>query len=127
MFAEIKETDRPLEDVAADLEHAFTEEKFGVLWQLDIHDKLEEKGVPVDEEYRVLEVCNPQEAKSLLEQDPKTVLFLPCKVVLYTENGSTKVGLAKPTHLFAPLDNEGIQQQAEDLEERLKKCVQQAV
>ncbi|WP_425590048.1 DUF302 domain-containing protein [Fictibacillus sp. S7] len=51
----------------ASLEKNLKEEKFDVLWQLDLPAKLQEKGVKdYNKPYRVLEVCNPQEdARSL--------------------------------------------------------------
>lgn len=50
---------------------------FGVLWELDVPAKLAEKGVQYNGEFRILEVCNPHDAKRALETDPAVGYFLP--------------------------------------------------
>ena len=52
--------------VITDVKQALSEIKFGVLWEMDIPSKLKEKGVDYEGQYRVLEVCKPQEAKKAL-------------------------------------------------------------
>ncbi|RID82800.1 DUF302 domain-containing protein [Mesobacillus zeae] len=39
--------------------------------------------------------------------------FLPCKIVVYEDNGKTKIGMPKPTVLMAMLD----------IEKRLIGCI----
>ena len=65
MFHYTVETDLPLTQAAKSLEAALAEEKFGVLWHLDVRKKLREKRVDFDREFRILEVCNPFEAPKL--------------------------------------------------------------
>jgi len=92
--------------VIEDIKQALSEIKFGVLWEMDIPSKLKEKGVNYEGQYRVLEVCNPQEAKKALETNIKVGYFLPCKIVIYVEDGSTKVGMVRPTALVQMIGSE---------------------
>lgn len=57
------ETPKSIEEAISSLEANLKEEKSCVLWNFDIKEKLQEKGLDFDQEFKVLEVCNPHEAK----------------------------------------------------------------
>lgn len=119
MFHYTVETAKSPEQTIADLQENLKDEKFGVLWQLDMKEKLNEKGVDFDQTYHILEVCNPVEAKRVLSENSLVGYFLPCKIVVYDEGGTTKIGLPKPTALIGLIDNEALMGIAEDIEKRL--------
>lgn len=110
-------------EVLQKLEKSLKTEQFGVLWQFDIKEKLQEKGVEFNKKFVVLEVCNPEEAKRVLEEEIIAGYFLPCKIVVYEENGQTKIGLPKPTALISMVENEHLKKFAADIEKRLIKCI----
>lgn len=112
-----------MEKAITQLEESLKSEKFGVLWQFDIRDKLQEKGVEFDKPFTVLEVCNPHEAKRVLEEESLAGYFLPCKIVVYEESGQTKIGMPRPTALIAMLENQKLKKVAEDIEKRLICCI----
>ena len=100
-------TNKTIEEAVASLEANLKEHKFGVLWQLDLPAKLQEKGVDsYTTPYRILEVCNPFEAARVLNQNELVCYFLPCKITVYESEGSTKIGLPKPTAMIGLLDDE---------------------
>jgi len=80
---------------------------------------LKEKGVDFDQTYHILEVCNPVEAKRVLSENSLVGYFLPCKIAVYDEEGTTKIGLPRPTALIGFIDNEALMGIAEDIERRL--------
>ncbi|WP_175990266.1 DUF302 domain-containing protein [Bacillus sp. Marseille-Q1617] len=123
MFHYTKEVSLSVKEAAEKVEAALKEESFGVLWNLDLAGKLEEKGLDFNEEVVILEVCNPHEAKKVLEQSMLVSYFLPCKVTVYTENGTTKVGMAKPSKLIELVDNDELKNIALDIEDRLIACM----
>ncbi|KIL72385.1 DUF302 domain-containing protein [Bacillus badius] len=123
MFHYTKKVSLPLEEAIVQLEEALTGETFGVLWQLDIQKKLQEKGVGFDKKFIILEVCNPQEAKKVLEEENLAGYFLPCKIVVYEENGQTKIGMPKPTTLISMLENDKLKEVAQGIENRLIGCI----
>lgn len=112
--------------VITDLTSNLQNEKFGVLWKLDLKKKLDEKGVDFERDYHILEVCNPEEAKRVLTESPLVGYFLPCKIVIYEENGNTSIGMPKPTELIDLLGNEKLMEIADDIEKRLISCVDQS-
>lgn len=119
MFHYTVETAKSPEQVIADLQENLKDEKFGVLWQLDMKEKLNEKGVDFDQTYHILEVCNPVEAKRVLSENSLVGYFLPCKIAVYDEGKTTKIGLPKPTALIGLVENEALMGIAEDIEKRL--------
>ena len=114
------ETDKSVEEAIAALEEDLKERSFGILWQLDLPAKLKEKGVDsYTEPYRVLEVCNPREAAKVLADNELAGYFLPCKIVVYRRDGTTKIGLPRPGALMRLLEDERLQETAESIEQVL--------
>lgn len=104
---------------------SWKKEGFGVLWQFSVTDKLQEKGVGFSIPMVILEVCNPQEAARVLSKNISAGYFLPCKIVVYKENGITKIGMPKPTMLVGMMDDPELNKLAEDIEQRLISYINQ--
>ncbi len=97
----IVESKKPLDQVAKDLEEAVTRHKFGVLGVHDLRATMARKGVAFARECRVFEVCNPQQAKKVLEANLEISTALPCRISVYEEGGVTKLATIKPTAMIA--------------------------
>ncbi|WP_449603392.1 DUF302 domain-containing protein [Paenibacillus sp. Marseille-Q9583] len=123
MFHYTVETTKTPEQAILALTENLKAEKFGVLWQMDMKEKLQEKGVELEKTYHILEVCNPVEAKRVLSENALVGYFLPCKLTVYEENGTTKIGLPKPTSLIGLVENDKLMSIASDIEKRLISCV----
>ncbi|WP_174733486.1 DUF302 domain-containing protein [Mesobacillus harenae] len=121
------ETNKTINEAIEILEANLKEEAFGVLWTFNIKEKLEEKGFSLDEEFYVLEVCNPKEAERVIKENKLVGYFLPCKIVVYKENGATKIGMPKPTALISMIDNLQLKEMAADIEDRLITCMDKSV
>ena len=121
------ETNKSIDETVKALEKTLKEEQFGVLWDFDLTAKLQEKGLDFDSPYRVLEVCNPKEANRVLKEDKVVGYFLPCKIVVYEDEGKTKIGLPKPTTLIDLANNDQLSTIATDVENRLIQCIDQAI
>ncbi|MGE6754491.1 DUF302 domain-containing protein [Rossellomorea sp. NPDC071047] len=123
MFHYTKEVSMSVKEAVEAVESSLKDESFGVLWNLDLAQKLQDKGLDFKEEVVVLEVCNPHEAKKVLEESMLVSYFLPCKVTVYTEGGTTKIGMAKPSKLIEMVDNDELKNLALDIENRLIGCL----
>ncbi|WP_379152438.1 DUF302 domain-containing protein [Paenibacillus sp. sgz5001063] len=123
MFHYTVETSKTPEEAIAELTEHLKEDKFGVLWELDMKSKLHEKGVELDMAYHILEVCNPNEAKRVLSENILVGYFLPCKIAVYEENGKTKIGMPKPTSLISMIPTDKLMAIASDIENRLVACI----
>ncbi|MCL6442671.1 MAG: DUF302 domain-containing protein [Alicyclobacillus sp.] len=119
-------TGKSVDEAVRALEESLKDNKFGVLWQLDIPATLQKKGVDYKTPYRVLEVCNPHEAKRVLTQNPLVGYFLPCKVVVYEADGKTHIGLQKPSVLMNVIGDPALASIAEGVETSLIKAIDEA-
>ncbi|MFC7060272.1 DUF302 domain-containing protein [Halobacillus seohaensis] len=127
MFHYTVETNKTMDKALQSLEESLKKEQFGILWQFDIKDKLQEKGLDFNQPYLVLEVCNPREAQRVLTQNQMVGYFLPCKIVIYEDAGQVKIGLPKPTALIEMVNDTSIKEFAEDIENRLIICIDESV
>ena len=109
------------------LKKSLSVNKFGVLWELDFKDKLKEKGLEFDTNYKILEVCNPVKAKEVLIKNIEAGYFLPCKMVVYEKEGSVYIGMIKPTELIKMIGDKKLIAIAKDIEKVLKKSIDDAV
>ena len=80
---------------------------FGVITEINIKEKLEEK-LGVDfRNYRILGSCHPPSAFESLEIDLNVGMLLPCNFVLWENmDGSTTVATLKASSLLAVLKND---------------------
>lgn len=127
MFHYTVSTNKGLEEAVESLQASLKEEQFGVLWNFDLKGKLNEKGLEFEQDFRILEVCNPKEAQRVLNENTLAGYFLPCKMVVYVEEGTTKIGMPKPSSLTAMVEDENIQAMASDIEARLIACMDKSV
>ncbi|WP_347862055.1 DUF302 domain-containing protein [Salimicrobium sp. PL1-032A] len=126
MFHYTVETGKSIDQAVESLEASLKDAQFGVLWNFDVKETLQGKGLDFDTEFRILEVCNPKEAKGVLDKNLLAGYFLPCKMVVYNDQGQTKIGMPNPTSLMELVDDQEIKNIAADIEQRLKKCIDAA-
>ncbi|MAK89616.1 MAG: DUF302 domain-containing protein [Pseudomonadota bacterium] len=99
-------TDKTFEEASADLQIEVKNLGFGVLHIHDLGETLRSKGIEFEENCKVFEVCNPVQAAKVLSVDMQLNMALPCRISVYTEKGSTKIGLIKPAQMLSALSND---------------------
>ena len=102
----ITQTNKSFDQAVEDLTTQVTELNFGILHIHDIGNTLRSKGVDFKEECKVFEVCNPKHAATVLSVDMRLNMALPCRISVYTENGTTMLGLIKPAKMLAALSDD---------------------
>ncbi|MFH2201924.1 MAG: DUF302 domain-containing protein [Elusimicrobiota bacterium] len=120
------ETSKSVEEVAAVLPEIVANNKFGILGVHDLRGKMREKGLDFDKECRVFEVCNPGQAKKVLESDMAISTALPCRISVYEEGGKTKIATLKPTALLALFGKPELVPVAAEVERVLFKIMEEA-
>jgi uncharacterized protein (DUF302 family) len=100
--------------------------KFGVLGVHDLKAKMAEKGVPFARECRVFEVCNPHQAKKVLEANLEISTALPCRISVYQEGEATKLATIKPTTMIELYATPGLQEVAREVEATLATIMTEA-
>ena len=120
-------TSKTFSTAVEDLKKSLSENKFGVLWELNFKDKLEEKGLDFHQNFKVLEVCNPKQAKEVLDRHIEVGYFLPCKMVVYEKENSVFMGMMRPTSMIGMLGQEELLSIAQQVETVLKKAIDEAI
>lgn len=120
---------KPFETVLADLEAAVRANRFGVLHTYNPKEVLASKGVQLDKNIRIFEVCNPQTAKIILEENPAFSCGVPCRISVWElPGGSVQVGMTHPGMALAPFDPENrLQPLLEEIDGNLRKIIREAV
>lgn len=102
----VVETNKAFDDASTDLKTEVEKLGFGVLHIHDLGETLRKKGVEFEESCRVFEVCNPVQAAKVLSVDMQLNMALPCRISVYTEKGTTKIGLIKPAQMLSALSDD---------------------
>jgi len=119
-------TSKPLEQVMKDLEATTARHKFGVLGAYDLKAKMAEKGVSFDRECRIVEVCNPHQAKKVLDANLEISTALPCRISVYAEGGQTVLATIKPTAMIDLYRNPELKGVAREVEATLMRIMDEA-
>ena len=122
----VTESRKPIDRVAADLEAAVVRHRFGVLGMHDLRAAMAQKGVAFAHECRIFEVCNPHQAKRVLEANLEVSTALPCRISVYEEAGVTKLATIRPTAMIALYGTPGLKEVAEDVEQTLVQIMDEA-
>jgi uncharacterized protein (DUF302 family) len=126
MMLHIVESTKSLARLIADLEQAVVRHKFGVLGVHDLKAKMAEKGVPFARECRIFEVCNPHQAKRVLEANLEISTALPCRISVYEEGGKTKLATIRPTALIELYRTPELKGVAEEVEDTMVRIMAEA-
>jgi uncharacterized protein (DUF302 family) len=97
---------------------------FGVLSEIDIQAKLQEKlGVELPP-HLILGACHPPSAYRALQAKPEVGVLLPCNVTIAVEGGQTVVRAMNPQAAMQMLDSPEVAQVAEEVGRLLAEVVQ---
>ena len=127
MVFHVVDSTKSFEDASNDLAEAVAKHGFGVLHVHDIGATLRKKGVEFAEECRVFEVCNPVQAGKVLSSDMRLNMALPCRISVYTEGGTTKLGMIRPEAMLAGLsDDPALAEVAREVEAKTSSMIEDA-
>ncbi len=121
-------TKKSVETTIADLERALAARQFGVLWHLDLNQKLVEKGLEPEPPFHVLEVCSASRAKQALQMNQTSGYFLPCKMVVYQdrESGATTIGFPEPEVLLGLVGSKALIPLAVEVANAIREAAKEA-
>jgi len=104
---------------------AMKAEGFGIISDIDIQAKLNEKLGVNFKKYRILGACNPGYAYKALLSEEKIGTMLPCNVtVIEQENGLIEVAAVNPIASMMAVRNPGLEPVAMEVTEKLKRVIE---
>jgi len=110
-------TGKTVSETATALHAAVQANQFGVMQVHNLKETMVKKGVEFERECQIFEICQPQQAKKVLDQNMSVSTALPCRISIYEEGGKTILASLRPTILLGMFDSpqlEGVAKEVED-------------
>ncbi len=119
-------TDKTVNEAAAALQAAVQANHFGVMQVHNLKETMAKKGVEFARECLIFEVCQPQQAKKVLDENMSVSTALPCRISIYEEGGETILATLKPTALLAMFHVPQLEGVAQEVEATVVKIMKEA-
>jgi len=120
-----KKIDATFEQAIDEVRESLGIEGFGVLSEINMHDKLKEK-LNVDfRRYTILGACNPEYAYKALQCEDKIGTMLPCNIVIQ-EIGKNKIEVAAvdPVASMMAIENPELAALAVEIKTKLERVIE---
>jgi|TARA_E500000318_G_C3556192_1_gene211241 uncharacterized protein (DUF302 family) len=100
-------------------------EGFGILTEIDVKETLKKK-LDIDfKKYRILGACNPPYAHKALEAEDKIGTMLPCNVIVQQiDDHNVEVAAINPIASMQAVENEALNDVAQEISARLEQVVE---
>ncbi len=115
----MNEIDRGLSDSAARY-------KFGIIAVHNLKEAMANKGVDFAGECLIYEVCNPHQAKKVLEGNGAISTALPCRISVYRSGDEYKLATLLPTALIRMFNNPELEPVAKEVEGVVKAMMEES-
>ena len=76
-------SEKSVTQTAAALQSAVEANHFGVMQVHNLKESMNKKGVEFSRECLIFEVCQPQQAKKVLDENMSVSTALPCRISIY--------------------------------------------
>lgn len=119
---------KAMDQIDADLRAAAARNRLGVLAVHDLRQTMNNKGVEFNMPCRVYEVCNPHQAKKVLEADGAISTALPCRISVYQPAGGAghRIATLLPTALLALFARPELSAVAAEVEKQITAAIREA-
>ena len=118
------ETQKPYDDVLAELEIAIVEHNFRITGHSRVGKVIRDRGTKDFPDYDTLQFCNLTHAKTMLMMSPHSVSHMPCNIVTYHFKGKT---IVKTQLLPIGTENDELNEFSKNMNNILKQIVNFAV
>ncbi len=117
---------KSLEQIDAALRDSAARHKFGVITVHDLRETMKNKGVEFSKACMVYEVCNPHQAKKVLESNGAVSTALPCRISVYEVPGGYQIATLLPTALMKMFGNPELEPVAREVEDVVTEMIRDA-
>lgn len=119
-------TQRGLAEIDTRLHEAVARHKFGILTIHNLQETMQKKGVEFANVCIIYEVCNPLQAKKVLEANGAMSTVLPCRISVYGKDGALRLATIRPTSLMRMMGDSSLDLVAKEVEETLFAIMDEA-
>ncbi|HIA38169.1 MAG TPA: DUF302 domain-containing protein [Planctomycetes bacterium] len=93
-----------VDDAVAAVEAATVSAGFGIQARHDVNATMAKKGVEFESSVRIIEMCEPNFAKSMLSLDINIAAAMPCRISIYAKDGQTYLATIAPQAMLTMFD-----------------------
>jgi uncharacterized protein (DUF302 family) len=108
------------------LQESAARHQFGVLTVHDLRQTMKNKGIELAMDCRIFEVCNPVQAKKVLEANGAVSTALPCRISVYGTEGIYTIATLLPTGLMEVFESPGLLPVAKEVETVIRAMMDDA-
>jgi uncharacterized protein (DUF302 family) len=119
-------TNKSVSEAAAALQAAVQANHLGVMQVHNLKETMVKKGVAFERECLIVEVCQPQQAKKVLDLNMSVSTALPCRISIYDEGGKAILATLKPTTLLTMFNTPQLEGVAQEVEDTIVKIMNEA-
>jgi uncharacterized protein (DUF302 family) len=119
-------TGKTVSETATALHAAVQANHFGVMQVHNLKETMVKKGVEFERECLIFEVCQPQQAKKVLDQNMSVSTALPCRISIYEEGGKTILASLRPTILLGMFNSPQLAEVAKEVEDTIVRIMTEA-
>src|SRR4030066_2309916 len=95
-------------------------EGFGILTEIDMHEKLKEKLGVNFRKYKIIGACSPLPAYKALQKDDKIGTLLPCNIIVQElASNEVEVATVDPVTSMLAVENSAMVDMAKEIREKL--------
>lgn len=99
---------------------------FGVVAVHDLKATMAKKGVSYNGDCMIYEVCNPHQAKRVLEANGAVSVALPCRISVYRDGNEFRIATLLPTELLALFGSPELAPVAKEVEQVMVAMMREA-
>jgi uncharacterized protein (DUF302 family) len=120
------EANANLDEIEARLQDSAVKHHFGIIAVHDLKAIMKKKGVDLNMECRIYEVCNPHQAKRVLEANGAISTALPCRISVYGTQGGYRLATMLPTEMMKAFNDKSVEPVAKEVEDVIVQMMKDA-
>lgn len=125
MIFEVPST-KTLDQIDAALHDSAARHQFGIITIHNLKETMQNKGVDFEGECMIYEVCNPHQAKKVLETNGAISTALPCRISVYRAGDEYRLATILPTVMLQMFENPELDPVAREVEQVIKEMMTDA-
>ena len=86
-------TNKSVQEVIDSLKEVAPRYKYGIQHIHNVQETLKSKGIDLENECQIVDICNPIVAQNFLSEDMSLSIIMPCKISVYTQDGETMIAM----------------------------------
>ena len=86
-------TNKSVQEVIDSLKEVAPRYKYGIQHIHNVKETLKSKGIELENECQIVDICNPIVAQKFLSEDMSLSIIMPCKISVYTQDGETMIAM----------------------------------